>query len=902
MFSKNKLFKSLSTCAAFSILGTNFLQAQGPSLSAGRSKSSASHSRSVVKKGRSNEKVKSNNGVPQKVKNQKGVAKNKTFNLNKIINDVRKFVGHLDFNKIVNDIYKFASSPLVYPSLLTLPPVLLAILLSPEGNNDKNAKKVQNNPSKNKPTGKPSSPSNKNSSGKTGGAPQEHLSPIVYDEWSEEDRDFFVGCVIIFLIAVTILYLIFKPNNLYSKSKLDKEKIVFFDEKTGKFTNTSDLEKSQGKGKSINLLNTMCNRGDIGYLNKEEQYFRVGNEIIYLDEQKELYEKLAHLNKTSGENNTKNIKKKEKKLKKKGGPRNVYDVLPVLPWANSNCSVLSAFYLMYSPEYKVLYDILRFLDKEVLLECLKIILNNKSLKMKKPFLFSRDENGGESSFEEFQKLGEDKQKMLLEFYAKKKLCHLKEFPEFKEGEGTVEMENRVIGNFEVRGNDGTFIEKKGFGSTRGFKCIHAVDTLKCFGFEISGMSGDFKDNFHVEGLEDIPVGEFFTNSKILNFYWGTTTKLPFLGEKKEENYFVIKQFDRAKGDESTIYLKLPENNFIDGPLPTTGYSSIVKENWKLGDLVKECPAEKLDEGELFKIFIENEQEYHRKDLAKKKKNKPEQWKNYDEKKYIEEQVENRRKKFTDDDVKGYIKQGYLPLGLAKKLVREKISKEKNIKLSDEEYEKMWSDDTMFRLIPLYSGNDCIPLLGKTVSYQVKKDRSEIGFSAGYREKKIYIAAISVYGGVSAGGHWYCLQPKYKWDSDREEYVISRWVKLSCLNRGHELLNKNQAEKFLRENLSYGNREALKNVPMRVITQEEIEACPGYYIMDEKGNMGKEKDIRPGALEKNKGGYIPEEWQDAFKQVCEKYKNNGETLSGNKKENESDVNNGNNEFDINTNIS
>ena len=127
--------------------------------------------------------------------------------------------------------------------------------------------------------------------------------------------------------------------------------------------------------------------------------------------------------------------------------------------------------------------------------------------------------------------------------------------------------------------------------------------------------------------------------------------------------------------------------------------------------------------------------------------------------------------------------------------------------------------------------------------------------------------------------------------------------LSCTNRDHELLNKNGAEKFLKRLFSQVGGARQKRVPMRVITQEEIEACPEYYIMDEEGNMGMENNIRPGALKKNKGGYIPKEWQDAFKQVCEKYKDNGETLRGNKKENESDVNNGNNinnEFKINTN--
>lgn len=548
-------------------------------------------------------------------------------------------------------------------------------------------------------------------------------------------------------------------------------------------------------------------------------------------------------------------------------------------------------------------------DEELLLKCLDIVLKNESTKTKKPFLFSEIGWDKTTVYKKFEQLSTQDKKNLLKFYIEKKLGPLEKLSLFEDGESANKMEDRVIGTLRV-GNRKNGV---GFGTFRKGRQIQAVDTLKCFGFFVGNNSGDFQDNISVEEFKDIEIGEFFTNSKILHFSWGTTTDSALLGEKKEDDTFIIKQCDKSQGDEGTIYLKLDSENFIDGPLPVVGHFSIIKEKWKLRDSENEFSAQN-GEVELFKIFEKDEEEYYRKELAEYKKNNPKKYQNYDEGGYIMQKILERRKNFPDKTVNDYIGEGYLPLSVAKRLVKEKIEKDGH-SINGGDYEKMWSHDTVFHLDPPYKGDKCVPVLGKSVTVSVKKKKDdEKGCNFGYGKKqKVYIAAISVHDGISKGGHWYCLQPKYKWDDKRNEYVISTWVKLSCFGTGHEFLNKEKAKKFLQDCLSQksGNSDAQKhkNVPMRVITQEEIEACPEYYIMDEKGNMGE--GIRPGALKMKERGvspYIPPEWRAVFKN----YEENGATTQGeNNIEDENNINNikdenninnvKNNEFDINTNI-
>jgi|GEM_PF-4948958 len=928
MFSKNKLFKSLSTCAAFSILSTNFLQAKG-SATLNNTKSTLNSSKPVGKK-HSNKGLKSKKVISQnktfnlntmidgtllndgedslndsrpvakkgrshkKVKNKRSVAQNKTFNLNKIINDVSKFLGHLNFNKIINDIYKFASSPLVYPSLLTFPPVLLAILLSSDGNNSKNKKnnkKLPNKPSEKELTDPSSSRDvNGKGSGKSGNASSGQKSPGEYEKWSEEDRDFLVGCLVIFFIVAAVLFLIFKPNRLPSESELDKWKVGFIDDFGRLYTDISDLNKNKNKGNNI-LKN----------INKFKKVFykRVANGN-FIKERANEQEKFIPDSVFPEEN--KEIKEEYGINEDKYKYKDVYKALPVLDWDGCNCSVLSAFYLMYSPEYKYFYCILRALcetEEELLLKCLDIVLENESTKTKKPFLFSEIGHDRVSVFKKFKDLGEEEQKELLKFYIQKKLGGLDELPKFKDGEDYVKMENRVIGNLKKKYGD----EKIGFGTYRGGRLFQVVDTIKCFGFFL-GNSGGELDSYTVEEFKGIEeIGEFFTNAKILNIFYGATSACALLGEKKEDKTLVIKQCDETQGDEDAIYLRLDREKFIDGPLPVNGHCSIGKETWDIEGLKKEFPEIKFNAKELFEKFKEDEKNYYKKIFSGDKNANPKKYNNYTENQYVEEKIKESREKFDEQEIKNYIDQGYCPISVVKQLVRKKIQKEKNINLSDNEYEKMWSDDTVFFLKDnpgrdivdpqtgkIFYGADNLPVLGKSVTVNVRKKRDdEKGRNFGYGEQqKVYIAAISIH----EPGHWSCFQPKYKWDSKRGEYVISRWVRLSCSGGGHKFYGNIDAWNYILEKLRFVQNEAgRKNILTRVITQEEIEACPEYYIMDEEGNMGKEKDIRPGALEENKVGYIPPEWRAVFKN----YEENGATTQGEKNEN-----NINNEFDINTN--
>ena len=214
--------------------------------------------------------------------------------------------------------------------------------------------------------------------------------------------------------------------------------------------------------------------------------------------------------------------------------------------------------------------------------------------------------------------------------------------------------------------------------------------------------------------------------------------------------------------------------------------------------------------------------------------------------------------------------GFLPIGIMKKAIRKKIERKTNIKYSDEQYEKMWESGSLISHCV-----DGLDFFVDSVSKQVKKDSGKLKFNDGYNNEKMYIAAISLHSGRAGkegAGHWMCLQPKYKWNKDKKEYVISKWVLLNCDGRAHTIFSNKEARDFLKEKFSQSsgdsNLQGCKQSVARIITKEEIEAAPDYYIMDDYGNMGKSENIRPNALSEKKSP-IPDVWLDALKKVKSK---------------------------------
>ncbi len=102
------------------------------------------------------------------------------------------------------------------------------------------------------------------------------------------------------------------------------------------------------------------------------------------------------------------------------------------------------------------------------------------------------------------------------------------------------------------------------------------------------------------------------------------------------------------------------------------------------------------------------------------------------------------------------------------------------------------------------------------------------------EANMYLAAINYQkADVRKDGTCYCIQPKYKLRYDettqKSEFEVVAWLKLSCHGKNHELLSK---EEFLKEMSSLGEN-ARAQISARYVSQDDLAKNSDFYCITDK---------------------------------------------------------------------
>ena len=331
--------------------------------------------------------------------------------------------------------------------------------------------------------------------------------------------------------------------------------------------------------------------------------------------------------------------------------------------------------------------------------------------------------------------------------------------------------------------------------------------------------------------------------------------LPAIINSIDENVYRLDEdfFEKVKSDLLTTAKEFISKQSVENTEDTEEIAKIAKRFIdEIFNTLEEKILEKC-EPEWDKELSVDDQHNKRKNFVKSEAEKK-----------LEDLLNNYEEKKIKQDIR---ENGYLPISIMKKAIRKKIEEKTKINYNGEQYEKMWENGSL-----IFHGKYGWSFFVNSVSKKVKKDENKLKFNYGYNKEKMYIAAIPLHSGVAGkdgGGHWTCLQPKYKWDKNKKEYVISKWVLLNCDGRAHTIFSNKEARDFLKEKLSQrsgdSNLQCCKQSVARIITKEEIEAAPNYYIMDDYGNMGKKENIRPDAISEKKSP-IPDIWLKALKEV------------------------------------